>query len=333
MHALEHRRPDRAVTWLVSSNVSRIPRTLESHPILLTVLAALGALTGLAIAALLARDPREAGAYAVACVMIGGAMAMGQRARPDLDADRAREQRAAADARATQAAQDELRSVTHDLRAPLLTVSSYLDLIAQGAFGPVSDEARAAVRHCASVAGRAQDVVEATLRPSRLDAAGEDPQPAAPLPVDLARVCADVLEALDANMRDRRAQVEMPRPLPPVGGDETALFRVFENLLQNSIKYARPDVPPRIQVSWQRVHGGAVQVSVLDNGIGIAAHERTAVLGLGVRGAAGQGPGESGLGLGLATATRLVTRMGGTLTIDPRSGGQGALVRVTLPGC
>lgn len=303
---------------------------LHVRPVFLTVLAAFGAIAGLLITALLARDPREAGAYLVACLMIGGAMAFGQRARTE-----AAPTGSAAQAATDSATPDDVRAVAHDLRAPLLTVSSYLDLIAEGAFGTVSDEARAAIRQCAAVTARAQTVVETTLRPrSRedIEAAGR---------VDLGRVMSDVLDALTSTMREHRAEVAFEGRLPAVRGDETALFRVFENLLQNAIKYGRPGVAPRVGISWRRLEAATIEVTVRDNGRGIRSDEAAAVLAPGVRG--GNAAGAEGLGLGLPTAARLVARMGGTLAIDsradaveagPRAGLEvtpGTVVRVTLP--
>lgn len=305
---------------------------LTSHPVLLTVLAALGVVAGLAIAALLTRDPREAGAYAVACVMIGGAMAVG---------DRAAGPRAPGSARmlaTTRSSEDpvsnarrEVREVAHDLRAPLLTVSSYLDLIAQGAFGVVSDEAQAALRQCASVTGRAQTVVETTLQrdASRQGDAGDSLM----RPVSLNTVVSDVMDALTANMRECGATVAVEGRLPVVMGDETALFRVFSNLVENSIKYTAQGVTPRISIHSERLRGGDVAIFVRDNGRGIRADEAESVTQAGVRGSSAQTGGRTGMGLGLATVARLTSRMGGTFMIESATdGGSGTTVRVTLRG-
>ncbi|MEX2372601.1 MAG: hypothetical protein WD800_02245, partial [Dehalococcoidia bacterium] len=234
-------------------------RPLVARPVALTVLAALGAAAGLAVAALLSHDPREAGAYAVACLMIGGAVALGRRGgapeghatagtAPAFDLDLGHE-----------AARLEMRSVAHDLRAPLLTVSSYLDLIADGAFGAVPAEARAALLRASAVAGRAQTVVETTLQGARLDGPGGATSTLTR--VDLQAVMLDVMGALTASMRERRASVALEGRLPAVRGDETALFRIFENLLQNSLKYTRPGVPPSISIHSRRLPGGDVEVT------------------------------------------------------------------------
>ena len=159
-----------------------------------TTLAVLGAISGLLIAALLSRDPREALAYTVACVMIGGSIALGLRGR-EVD-------RTSAGARAPTEIDQQMRSVAHDLKAPLLTVTSYLELIADGAFGAVSDDVRAALTRAAEVSERAQTVIDSTLR--RDDPATTMLTRLAP--VDLNRVVSDVVGALNCSMRERQAR-------------------------------------------------------------------------------------------------------------------------------
>lgn len=301
---------------------------LTTHPILLTVLAAIGAIAGLAIAALLTRDPREAGAYAVACLMIGGAMAAGDRAAGPRGAAPSM---ARTNDESISIARREVREVAHDLRAPLLTVSSYLDLIAQGAFGDVSDEAQAALRQCASVTGRAQTVVETTLQRDASNQA--DAGNGLMHPVSLNAVVSDVIDALTASMRECGANVAVEGRLPVVLGDETALFRVFSNLVENSIKYTAPGVTPRISVHSERLFGGDVAIFVRDNGRGIRTDEAGMVIAAGVRGSSAQTDGRTGMGLGLATVARLTARMGGTFMIESASdGASGTTVRVTLRG-
>jgi signal transduction histidine kinase len=214
----------------------------------------------------------------------------------------------------------ELRSVAHDLRAPLCTVTSYVDLVAQGAFGPVSDEACAALRRVAEVATRAQSVVDSTLR-AEVEAAAS-----APARVDLARVVSEAVAALDATIRERHGAVVVEGSLPPVRGEATALFSVMENLVQNGLKYATPAEPPRVVV---RAHAAAdrVVIEVQDNGTGFSTRDRARVFEPGVRGDASAMA--SGDGLGLDTVRRLVTGMAGVVSIPECA--QGAIVRVTLP--
>ncbi len=217
----------------------------------------------------------------------------------------------------------EVRAVAHDLRAPLNTMSSYVGLVASGAFGPVSDEACAALRRVVEVAASAQAVVDSTLRVNdEAVSAAPDHDPS----IDLARVVAEAVAALDATIRERGGEVVVEGAMPRVAGDATALFRVVENLVQNGLKFAPAGQAPRVLL---RAHaeGSRVILDVQDNGTGFSLADRQRVFAPGVRGDASMSaPGE---GLGLDTVQRLVAGMHGTVELP--SCASGALVRVTLP--
>ncbi|GMU41901.1 MAG: hypothetical protein AMXMBFR23_27670 [Chloroflexota bacterium] len=217
----------------------------------------------------------------------------------------------------------EVRAVAHDLRAPLNTMSSYVGLVASGAFGPVSDEACAALRRVVEVAASAQAVVDSTLR------VNDEASVAVPLhdpSVDLARVVAEAVAALDSTIRERGGEVVVDGTMPRVAGDATALFRVVENLVQNGLKFAPAGQSPRVLLR-ARAERGRVILDVQDNGTGFSMADRRHVFAPGARGDASTcAPGE---GLGLNTVQRLVAGMHGTVELPECA--SGALVRVTLP--
>ncbi|MGE3961151.1 MAG: sensor histidine kinase [Dehalococcoidia bacterium] len=293
--------------------VERAFPALRDRSLLLTGLAALGAVCGLIIAALLSRDPREAGAYAVACLMIGGSIAIGLRGRdgappPDPMTE----------------AHQQMRAVAHDLKAPLLTVTSYLELIADGAFGDVSEDVRSAVRRAAEVSERAQTVVDSTLRREAITAATA---PVTAAPVDLNRILSDVITALTSSMRDRGATIAVEGRLPSVIGDDPSLFRVFENLVQNAIKFCPAGTRPQIAIHSRRLDGRSVEVTIVDNGPGMPA-DADRLIYRGARGA--NAAGTPGHGIGLATVARLVARLGGSIRFDSPPEG-GTMVGLVLP--
>lgn len=318
MQVLEHHGDTSRLSEAPRSVLAAIERAipaLHDRSLLLTTLAALGAISGLLIAALLSRDPREALAYTVACVMIGGSIALGLRGR---EVDLASEE---ADAAAE--ANQQMRSVAHDLKAPLLTVTSYLELIADGAFGAVSEDVRAAVTRAAAVSERAQTVIDSTLRRGDLAEGAATPALA---PVDLNRVVSDVVGALNGSMRERQANVAIEGRLPLVLGEDAAMFRVLENLLQNAIKFCPVGTAPQVVVRSRRLDAQAVELTIADNGPGITDDAERLIY----RGARGRNAGDiPGHGIGLSTVARLVTRMGGTVRFESPVEG-GTLVRLTL---
>lgn len=154
--------------------------------------------------------------------------------------------------------------------------------------------------------------------------------PAVHREVDLRALLQDVTDALAADIGASGAEVSVG-PLPLVRGDRDRLFRVFENLVQNSLKYARPAEAPCISVTGA-IAGDRLEVSVTDHGIGIPIEDHERVFTAGVRCEAGRAiaPGE---GLGLATVRQLTRELGGDAWIVGGSEGDvaGTTVRLALP--
>ena len=210
----------------------------------------------------------------------------------------------------------EVRATAHDLRAPLLTVRTYLELLAEGAFGALPAEARQAATEAGRAAERAQTVAA--------DALGSGVRRCET--VELRDVLDEVVAGLRAQIAASQAQIEVDA-LPAVAGDRDALYRVFANLIENSLKYARPERPPRVAV-WAESHGSRCSIAVRDWGIGIPSEEQGGVFTRGVR--AQNSDGAAGSGIGLATVSRLVQLHGGEVWVDPNVT-DGTCVRVSLP--
>lgn len=218
----------------------------------------------------------------------------------------------------------EIAGIAHDLKGPLTTVSSYLDLITQGALGPVSEDARHAAQRAAQASERARHLVESALLQHVESTAA---RPLDLETVDLRSLIRDVTDALRAEISASQAEVTV-EPLPAVRGNATLLFRVFENLVQNAVKYARPGETPVVSISGAS-RGGHAEIVVRDRGIGIPAVDHERVFEAAARAANGTAAAP-GHGLGLATVRRLLREQGGDAWIDP-SHLDGAAIRLTLP--
>lgn len=93
--------------------------------------------------------------------------------------------------------------------------------------------------------------------------------------------------------------------LPALVSDRLALEQLFGNLLDNALKYARPEVAPEVRV-WAEEVPGAIRVHVADNGRGIAEGDRERVFELFRRAGRQDRPGE---GIGLAHVRALARRL------------------------
>ncbi len=115
--------------------------------------------------------------------------------------------------------------------------------------------------------------------------------------------------------------------LPDVWADKLLVRQVLDNLIGNAIKYVAPEVTPSVHIEATRTTDGWVEVSVLDNGIGIDPEHRERVFDSFHRASSA---GYTGTGLGLAICKRIVERHGGTIKVEENPAG-GSRFSFTLP--
>jgi light-regulated signal transduction histidine kinase (bacteriophytochrome) len=142
---------------------------------------------------------------------------------------------------------------------------------------------------------------------------------------------------LNAMMKDVAAQVEPARQyaqgeitwdrLPTVEGEEPLLTTLFTNLVGNSLKFRRPNVPPRVHVSAIE-RDGQWEIAVADNGLGIEKEFADKVFIIFQRLHAKDA--YPGTGIGLAIVKKIVEYHGGRVWLDPDVT-EGTTVRFTLP--
>jgi signal transduction histidine kinase len=110
-------------------------------------------------------------------------------------------------------------------------------------------------------------------------------------------------------------------------GDHGRLLQVFQNLIDNAVKFAADADEPTVVVEALSSAGGEATVVVRDNGRGVEPIHRERVFGLFEK----LDPRAEGTGVGLAVVKRIVETHGGTVSLDSPGRGRGTEVRVTLP--
>ena len=109
-------------------------------------------------------------------------------------------------------------------------------------------------------------------------------------------------------------------------GDRLRLVEVFQNLIDNAVKFASTVPAPRIEIIAERVEGEIV-IRVRDNGIGIDPRHQHKLFGLFEK----LQPEIEGTGIGLALVKRIIDVHDGRIWIDSAGPGQGTTVSFTLP--
>jgi PAS domain S-box-containing protein len=196
---------------------------------------------------------------------------------------------------------------SHDLSEPLRSISGYAELLARRYRGRLDDDADRFIQHTVDGCHRMKTLIDDLLTYSRSGRSGE-----LTAAVDCAEVMADVLVNLQGALAASGGEVEVG-PLPVVAGDRGQVAQLWQNLIANALKFARPGVPPRVRVDAESRDGTWV-FSVADNGIGIEAAYRDRIFGMFQR----LHPRDAypGTGIGLAICMRIVEAHGGRIWVQ-----------------
>ncbi|MGE5493285.1 MAG: sensor histidine kinase, partial [Actinomycetota bacterium] len=211
-------------------------------------------------------------------------------------------------------------AAAHDLQTPLRSIAGFAQLLRQKIQGSLDGDGDQWLAYIIDNTKRLQTLIQELLGYSRLEAQGRPFEP-----VDLGRLWGEVLTTLKAPIEEVGADVACGE-LPTVRGDRSQLAQLFQNLVENGLKY-NDSRPPRVAVSCRR-REDEWEFSVADNGIGIDPrhHERIFEMFRRLH-TYGDIPGS---GIGLASCRRIVERHGGHIWVESRPG-EGSIFRFTLP--
>ncbi|HEY6335293.1 MAG TPA: ATP-binding protein, partial [Alphaproteobacteria bacterium] len=240
-----------------------------------------------------------------------------------------------AEKRTEQMRADFVANASHELRTPLATLLGFIETLQ----GPASQDARARERFLAIMqyqAGRMSRLVDDLLSLSRIELREHTPPTER---VDLLQVLRGVADALQPQSKARQMTVAIEPTngaLPPVLGDPDELAQVFQNLIDNALKYGRRGTTIQIfafkadhcPVPISRVP--AAGVAVRDRGEGITSEQIPRLTERFYRVDAARSRELGGTGLGLAIVKHIVNRHRGALQIESEIG-QGSTFTVYLP--
>jgi signal transduction histidine kinase len=212
------------------------------------------------------------------------------------------------------------RIASHDLKAPLRRMASYAGLLLRSQRDKLDDEALAHLRVIADGAQQMNALIESLLQFSRLDS-GES----AFRTCDLRGTMVEVAQFLAPVLEEKSAQLDIG-PLPRLDVIPEQVFALLQNLVSNSLKYAHPNLKPRIAVGAE-LQGHAWLFWVRDNGLGFDPALKDEVFVLFRR--LQQDPSIPGEGMGLAIAKKIVELHGGRIWAEPLLG-QGCTIYFTL---
>jgi two-component system sensor histidine kinase/response regulator len=211
---------------------------------------------------------------------------------------------------------------SHDLQEPLRTVTTFVQLLENSIGDRFSAEEAMYFKHVLDGAERMRLLINDVLAYSQ---AGRDPHDKLGN-LDLGRAVDHAIQNLGEQIRETGAQI-IVNPLPLVHGDFTQLANLFQNLISNSLKYRREDIPLSVEISAKRSSPTEWTIQVRDNGIGIPSQYREQVF---IPFKRLHGRNIPGTGIGLAVCKRIVEMHNGRIWLDAAEE-QGASFHLTLP--
>lgn len=214
-------------------------------------------------------------------------------------------------------------SVARDFRAPLRAITGFADIVRRRYAGQTDPEAARYVEHIGAAADQMSALVDDLGAYTRLSVAA-----ARRVPVELSDVVAHAVEALAGRIRETNATLNVIGQLPVVVGEKTLLRQIAICLIDNALKFSKPQEPPAVEVWAGTEADGKVCLCVRDRGIGIPA-EHHGVLFRPFKRLHTQDE-FPGAGLGLASVKRAAAMMGGEVSLDSEAG-RGSTFKVILP--
>ena len=224
---------------------------------------------------------------------------------------------------------DFIADVSHELRTPLTSLIGFIDTL----LGPAAKDPQARQKFLGIMRAQAErmsKLVNDLLSLSRIEM-HQHVRPTGT--VDLAQLLREIKDGLQTQAQEAGATIElaMPEGSCTMAGDKDELYEVFENLVDNAIKYGREGGHVAVSLApAPEPSGYHFQVSVTDDGPGIAEEHVPRLTERFYRVDADNSRKKKGTGLGLAIVKHIVSRHRGSLSIRSRPG-EGTRVEVLLP--
>ena len=237
--------------------------------------------------------------------------------------------------RAEQMRADFVANASHELRTPLASLLGFIETLQ----GPARDDTAARARFLGVMheqAGRMSRLVQDLLSLSRIELHEHTPPRGTAALSDVVRSVVDILEP---QARDKGMPIRFESDdVPSVAGEPDELAQVFQNLIDNAIKYGQAGSPVRIavrqagpgSVGARRLGRPGVAVAVSDQGEGIPREHLPRLTERFYRVDTARSRQLGGTGLGLAIVKHIVNRHRGVLDIDSTPG-RGSTFTVYLP--
>jgi len=212
-------------------------------------------------------------------------------------------------------------SVSHDLRSPLITIRTFLGFVAEEVASGVTDNLKADLDRIDKAAEKMGQLLGEILELSRVGRIFN-----LPTEVPMGELVQEALELLSGRIAQHGLEVQIAPDLPVLYVDRPRILEVFQNLIENSMKFMGDQLHPKIEIGTRK-DGEETVLFVRDNGIVINPTYHEKVFGLFNK----LDPKTEGTGIGLALVKRIVEVHSGRMWVESEGIGTGSTFCLTLP--
>lgn len=211
---------------------------------------------------------------------------------------------------------DFIAVTSHELRTPLAAIKSYVQLMAEGKFGPVTGDQRERLAAVDKHVNRLSRLLDDLTDLARID---RKELKVDLLPVNTSKTIAEVADELAPLLEEKHLAlaVEPAGQLPFVLADEQRLLQVLHNLVGNAAKFSPPGSEIRIEASPQ---GKNMRITIADSGVGIPDKDLDRIFEPFVQVESSLTREHPGVGLGLAVCKGIVEAHGGKIYAESSVG-------------
>ena len=211
-------------------------------------------------------------------------------------------------------------TASHDLKSPLVTIKAFLGYLEQDTRNQDTAGMKKDLEYIYTAADKMGRLLDELLDLARV---GHKMNPPEEVPLQV--VVKDALDMVAGWIIQKGVEVVVTKEPIMLCGDRTRLVEVFQNLVDNAIKFMGDQQSPCVEIGVEKT-GDENVFFVRDNGVGIDPRYQPKVFGLFEK----YDPGTKGSGIGLALVKRIVEVHGGKIWVESAGVGKGTTFRFTL---
>ncbi len=213
-------------------------------------------------------------------------------------------------------------TASHDLRSPLVTIKAFLGFLKDDIKADDAEKVAQDIKYMSNAANKMGTMLDELLEISRVGRVVNDP-----VRVTFQELVHEVLITAAGRIIEKNSDVQTADVDVVLLGDRPRLAEIWQNLIENAVKYRGEQKAPCIEIGAE-LHDGETIFYVRDNGMGIDPRFKDKVFGLFDK----LDAKSEGSGLGLALVKRIVELYQGIVWVESEGAGKGSCFKFTLPG-